>query len=80
MNHHQTDDALAEARYEIRLAGTLDARWAEQFDGLTLTREPAGISVLRGAIPDQPALHGVLQRIRDLGLPLVAVTRIDESP
>jgi hypothetical protein len=79
MNDPHTDDATAAGPYEIRLAGQLDPRWASWFDGLALTHEPSGITVLRGDIADQAALHGLLQRVRDLGLPLVSVTRLDES-
>ena len=61
-------------RYEIRLQGHLDSRWVAWFDGLSLTSEDDGTTVLRGPIVDQAALHGVLQKIRDLGLPLVSVT------
>jgi hypothetical protein len=64
-------------RYEIRLAGHLDSRWATWFDGLSLTHASDGTTVLHGAIGDQAALHGVLQRLRDLGLPLVSVTQLD---
>ena len=63
--------------YEIRLAGHLDARWAARFDGLALRLEPDGTTVLSGPIVDQAALHGLLQRIRDLGIPLVSVVRPD---
>jgi len=66
-------------RYAIRLAGHLDARWAAWFDGLTVRREADGTTVISGSIADQAALHGVLQRVRDLGLPLVSVTRIDPT-
>ena len=66
-------------RYEIRLAGHLDARWASWFDGLTLTHGE-GTSVLSGPIADQAALHGVLARVRDLGLPLISVSRDDDQP
>lgn len=61
--------------YEIRLGGTLDRRWEAWFDGLAVSHEPDGTTVLRGAIADQAALHGLLARIRDLGIPLLAVTR-----
>ena len=61
--------------YEIRLKGHLNARWADWFDGLTLTRESDGTTVLRGSVVDQAALHGVLGKVRDLGLPLIAVNR-----
>ena len=62
-------------RYEIRLTGHLDAHWAAWFDGLLVDREADGTTVISGLIADQAALHGVLQRVRDLGLPLVSVSR-----
>ena len=64
-------------RYEIRLNGHLDSRWATWFDGLSLSRESDGTTALRGSIPDQAALHGLLQRVRDTGLQLVSVTRVE---
>ena len=63
--------------YEIRLKGHLDSRWAAWFDGLSLTHESDGTTTLHGPIVDQAALHGVLQKVRDLGLPLVSVTQVD---
>ncbi|WP_210480773.1 hypothetical protein [Naasia sp. SYSU D00948] len=63
--------------YAIRVRGHLDTRWADWFDGLTLTQEADGSTLLQGSIPDQAALHGVLHRVRDLGLPLVSVTPLD---
>ena len=63
-------------RYEIRLAGHLHPRWTAWFDGLTLTHEKDSTTVLRGRMIDQAALHGVLQKVRDLGVPLVSVTRV----
>ena len=65
-------------QYEIRLAGHLDARWAAWFDGLTLTHESDGTTVLHGPVVDQAALHGLLQKVRDLGLPLVSVIHLDQ--
>ena len=65
-------------RYEIRIRGQLHPRWAPWFDGLTVTPGPEGTTVLRGPVTDQAALHGLLQRVRDLGIPLVAVSRLDE--
>ena len=62
--------------YEIRLKGRLDARWAAWFDGLGLTHEDDGTTVIHGPLADQAALHGLLSKVRDLGLPLVAVTRV----
>ena len=68
------------SRYEIRIGGRLAPRWATWFDGMTLTGAGDGTSVLSGPVADQAALHGVLARIRDLGLPLIAVTRLDTNP
>ena len=70
--HHHTF-----GRYEIRLKGHLDARWAAWFDGLSLTCERDGTSVLHGQIVDQAALHGVLRKVRDVGLPLLSVVRVE---
>jgi hypothetical protein len=64
-------------RYELRLQGHLDARWAAWFDGLSLTQEPDGTTVIYGPVADQAALHGLLQKVRDTGLPLVSVGRVD---
>ena len=66
-------------RYEIRLRGRLDARWAAWFDGLSLTNESDGTTVIYGPVADQAALHGLLQKVRDLGLPLVSVTQLQPS-
>ena len=63
--------------YEIRLAGHLDDRWTTWFDGLALTRHPDGTTTLCGPIPDQAALHGVIQKVRDSGLALVSVMRVE---
>ncbi len=63
--------------YEIRLKGHLEARWADWFDGLTLRRESDGTTLLAGPVADQAALHGLLSRVRDLGLPLVSVLQVD---
>ena len=62
--------------YEITVQGRLDERWATWFDGITLGTDPAGMTLLRGVVVDQAALHGLLARLRDLGLPLVSVRRI----
>ena len=72
-----TPDRPEAGRYEIRLTGHLDVRWAAWFDGLTVSHETDGTTVISGPVADQAALHGVLQRVRDLGLPLVSVTRIE---
>ena len=63
--------------YEIRVKGHLDGRWSEWFDGLEITNLQNGVAVLSGDIVDQAALHGVLTRIRDLGLPLEGLRKLD---
>jgi hypothetical protein len=63
-------------QYEIRIEGHLDTRWAAWFDGLAVSREPDGTTVLHGPVVDQAALHGLLQKVRDLGLPLVSVVHV----
>ena len=61
-------------RYAIRVQGHLADRWAAWFDGMTLTRRADGTTVLDGPVADQLALHGLLRKVRDLGLPLVSLT------
>jgi hypothetical protein len=63
--------------YEIRVKGHLDQRWTAWFDGLTVTTQSDGTTALAGPIVDQAALHGLLQRLRDIGLPLISVTQTD---
>ena len=70
-------DRHEDGRYEIRLKGRLDARWAAWFDGLGLSYERGGVTVIRGRVADQAALHGLLQKVRDTGLSLVSVTHFD---
>ena len=65
------------AQYEIRVDGHLDAHWVAWFDGLSLTNEADGTTVIRSQVVDQAALHGLLHKVRDVGLPLVSVTQID---
>lgn len=65
--------------YEIRVKGHLDRRWATSFDGLALTHGADGTTVIRGQVADQAALHGLLHRMRDLGLPLVSVVQVDPT-
>ncbi len=62
-------------RYEIRLEGRLDSRWAAWFDGLSLTQQGDGTTIVHGLVADQSALHGLLTKVRDTGLPLISVTR-----
>ncbi len=63
--------------YEVRLQGRLDRRWSAWFDGMNLTTETDGTTVLCGPVMDQAALHGLLARLRDLGLPLISVTQVE---
>jgi len=67
-------------RYEIRLLGRLDRRWAGRFEGMVLTLEDNGQTLLTGRVVDQAALHGLLRQVRDLALPLIAVTRLGPGP
>ncbi|MBZ0275471.1 MAG: hypothetical protein K8I60_04975 [Anaerolineae bacterium] len=66
--------------YQIRISGHLDAEWSDWFDGLTIRLESDGDTLLTGSVADQAALHGLLKKIRDLGMPLVSVNRIDPNP
>lgn len=69
-------------QYEIRVDGLLGTRWAAWFDGLAITSESDGTTVLRGAVLDQAALHGLLQKLRDVGIPLISLRQVpsDEAP
>jgi hypothetical protein len=75
--HTPTPHPSDAGRYEIRLTGHLDERWAAWFDGLTVNHERDGTTVISGQVVDQAALHGLLQRVRDLGLPLISVNRVE---
>ena len=77
--HASADTRRELGQYEIRLKGHLEARWAAWFDGLSLTKESDGTTVIRGSVTDQAALHGLLSKVRDLGLPLIAVTQLDSK-
>jgi hypothetical protein len=63
--------------YEIRLKGHLDARWSEWFEGLTITLEESGSTLLSGPLADQAALHGILKKVRDLGQTLLSVNSVE---
>ena len=66
------------ARYEVRVDGVLDDQWADWFGGLQLSSDGTQ-TVITGLIPDQPALYGLLTKIRDLGLCLISVRRLDSG-
>ena len=72
-----TEDHDEPGRYEIRLKGHLDNRWADWFDDMNITRDDNGDTRLTGLVVDQTALHGLLKKVRDLGLPLIAVIIVD---
>ncbi len=74
------DHALAQ-HYEIRIKGHLGSRWATRFDGMNLTAEDDGTTVIRGPVVDQAALHGLLQTLRDLGITLLSlIPLVREQP
>ena len=73
------DDRHPSGWYEIRLKGHLAARWAAWFDGLSLTHERDGTTLIQGPVVDQAALHGLLQRVRDIGLPLLSVVQVESK-
>ena len=77
MSDISTGHYQSPGRYEIRLKGHLDARWAAWFDGLTVTRHSDGTTIIHGPVADQAALHGLLQKTRDLGLPLISVNYVE---
>ena len=83
MSYKQTFDEKHNQQhcYEIRLKGHLDDRWTEWFEGMTITLEEDGDTLLTGPVIDQAALHGLLKKVRDLGMPLVSVSPVEsESP
>jgi hypothetical protein len=67
-------DGREARRYEIRVKGHLDTRWAAWFEGMSLIHAADGTTALSGLVTDQAALHGLLQKLRDLGVPLLSVT------
>ncbi|WP_312476186.1 hypothetical protein [Neobacillus sp.] len=75
--HGSTEEHNKPGLYEFRLKGHLDARWTYCFEALSLTHESDGTTILSVQVVDQPALHGLLRKVRDLGLPLVSVIQVD---
>lgn len=73
-------DNAAPTHYEIRIAGQLGAEWSSWFDGLAVTPTANGDTLLSGAVADQAALHGLLRRVRDLGLTLLAINPVVDNP
>ena len=72
-----SDQPDPDSWYEIRIQGHLDSRWSAWFDGMEVLTQDDGTTVVRGQVADQAALHGLLARLRDLGLPLVSVAQTD---
>ena len=68
-----------QAVYQVRVKGNLDGKWSDWFDGFTTTPQADGTTLLTGPVADQAALHGLLARIRDLGLPLLSVKRVESE-
>ena len=75
-NEISTAERRCVLQYEIRVDGHLGSRWADWFDGLSLTNEDDGTSLISGPVVDQAALHGLLAKLRDLGIPLVSVIQL----
>ena len=75
-----SEDQSKPGLYEIRIKGHLDDRWADWFEGLTITLEEDGNTLLTGPVIDQAALHGLLKKVRDLGMPLVSVSPVEPGP
>lgn len=68
------------ASYELRVRGHLDAHWSAWFEGLAVIHQDDGTTVLRGQVSDQSELHGLLAKVRDLGVPLVSITSLEDPP
>jgi hypothetical protein len=74
-----TQDHYEPGIYKIRLKGHLDDKWADRFEGLTITLEDNGDTLLTGPVVDQAALHGLLKKVRDLGMPLLSVCPVEHG-
>ena len=77
--HPSTEAHYEPGLYEIRIKGHLDDRWADWFGDLTITLEENGDTLLTGPVIDQAALHGLIKKVRDLGMPLVSVNPVEHS-
>ena len=75
MNTPPADRAPHSGWYHVRIQGRLSSRWATHFDGMTLSTADDGTTLIKGHVVDQAALHGLLQQVRDTGLPLISVTQ-----
>ena len=77
MSERSTGDSNEAGRYEIHLMVHLAGRWAAWFDGLSLTNDSDGTIIISGPVVDQAALHGLLRKVRNVGLPLIPVSRVE---
>ena len=77
VNRNPRTDATQPMVYQIRIKGHLGPQWKEWFEGLTITLEDNGDTLLSGPVVDQAALHGLLKKVRDLGIPLISVSPVD---
>ena len=75
--HASSENQSEPGLYEIRIKGHLDDQWSDWFGGLTITLEEDGNTLLTGRVIDQAALHGLLKKVRDLGMPLVSVNFVN---
>ena len=78
--HSQGNDGNQPMVYQIRIKSHLGTQWAEWFEGLTITLEEDGNTLLTGTAVDQAALHGILKKVRDLGMPLISVNSVGPGP
>ena len=77
--HRPKTDPSQPMVYQIRLRGHLGRQWTEWFEGLTITLDDNGETLLTGPVADQAALHGLLRKVRDLGMPLLSVIRLEKG-
>jgi len=78
-NSDSTTNSSEIVIYEIRIKGHLDSQWTDWFEGLTISLEDNGETLLLGPVIDQAALHGLLKKVRDLGMPLISVCPVENS-
>ena len=81
MEQHQPPRAICgdPAGYQITVKGQLSADWCAWFDGMTITQDVTGATLITGPVADQAVLHGLLRKVRDLGMPLISVIRVELS-
>jgi hypothetical protein len=78
--HNSNPDPSQPVVYQIRIKSHLGSDWTDWFEGLAITREDNGDTLLTGAVVDQAALHGLLKKVRDLGMPLLSVNPVEPEP